>query len=1222
MRRETMYPRRIKSPNGCMLPQKNEVSTRFPLNVCGIPRMIFACCQRRIDRYDRATILIGNSEFGRIPTLPTELSVWAQKVYHNILYRYLYTIGAIVQLLLAIWEDPSYYVADNNTGIHALLHAIDFLVIILVIFDLFIQKLYHGDKWWERGWIRVKVFTASGLLVNLILTIAIGNVPYVLRMLRPIILMERLRNVRKIVGNIVATAPKLMNAGLLLMTHLLVFSAFGFVMFSGIDFEPDGSLTCEIRKSSVIERCSTFVESPDEGCSDYFATFSESIIHMFGMLTAANYPSIMYPAYACNPANALFFVFFMLGGFYILLNLVLAVAYDEFRANMKEETLRRYERIFYGCDLAFHELAVTKEFYESSKTTVAGVEEECIQSLSRANNLYTSGTGRDSITTGVGGSVAPNPLKATSSSLSSAIIAGSPFGTHSRNVHGMRSEDTSFSSIPSFRLTPSLAAVDTESRKSIDFNQSPSDGMVWVLRKRDFLIFFHRFRPDIPPRAAELIFDLFDGDNRGVIYQREFRRLVLNFGQLRVVEIPAPGSAPSIANLWRRSRDGRPSSQKTLEMRTPVASMDRSGGDIIMNALHLDGSSSGSSSPRNDLRSRSTDSLRLPQFYASTLTPLRAMDLVLKLGEGFNDLEVFAPRIPKTHPPPGIRSILPSPDAVDANDTGFTTKNRSPLRRSFLPIPGTTAKSVTNPLSTLLNDSSVSTEAAGVGNGAAGETKKLARRKVQFVVDSSSDSENEISTTASPPTEQQSGMVQVQVVENAMKRPVVASPGFSPALEPAPASDSVSRKRPLLQRSNDFEAKAKMSQSFRDLRQMMRGQNTPESIVTAHMPESRNIFDKLRQNIQVFYSTRDVTRWTIYHEKFQLRSSWRIELHKLLSSAWTKLFFDCCLMLNIVVTLIEFFMLDDEEDNFGTPHMKALLNLQRVTLLIYVAEIVCKMFAWGMKTFFRTSDFHVLDICLIVASFVGTIIELKGGLSEHALSIIAFVRFLRILGIFRVLPNFDVMIGSFRQIMPVLGRYFLVMVFVFYSFAILGATLFEGALSPDIEAVRTSSYGLSGPEGMYIMNFDSLFTACSSLFYLLVQNDWPVIMEGLVASFDSDAPRLYFVFFWIISIVMCVNVITAFIIEAFGEEKQRRDAIRKADLEEALGEKAHSLTDPIRLNSVTSRVDDWIELIESSNVDFTGFILARKKHHMDIYDALYKKDIRKAFGETFAQLRR
>ena len=74
--------------------------------------------------------------------------------------------------------------------------------------------------------------------------------------------------------------------------------------------------------------------------------------------------------------------------------------------------------------------------------------------------------------------------------------------------------------------------------------------------------------------------------------------------------------------------------------------------------------------------------------------------------------------------------------------------------------------------------------------------------------------------------------------------------------------------------------------------------------------------------------------------------------------------------------------------------------------------------------------------------------------------------------------------------------------------------------NPDVEA---SSYGAAD---LWDLNFDGLADAYAVLFFLLVLNDWPLMMEGTTAAVGKGA-RVYFMVFWLVCTVQCLNVVRA-----------------------------------------------------------------------------------------------
>ena len=111
--------------------------------------------------------------------------------------------------------------------------------------------------------------------------------------------------------------------------------------------------------------------------------------------------------------------------------------------------------------------------------------------------------------------------------------------------------------------------------------------------------------------------------------------------------------------------------------------------------------------------------------------------------------------------------------------------------------------------------------------------------------------------------------------------------------------------------------------------------------------------------------------------------------------------------------------------------------------------------------------------------------------------------------VLRIVPGFEDTLRTFVEIIPVFCRYLVVLLVVFYQFAILGMELFAGVIHKDMpELVNTAFYN-----GEYWPNtFDTLGKSLITLFELMVVNNWPIIMEG-----HADATS-----YWAVMCVFCV----------------------------------------------------------------------------------------------------
>lgn len=199
---------------------------------------------------------------------------------------------------------------------------------------------------------------------------------------------------------------------------------------------------------------------------------------------------------------------------------------------------------------------------------------------------------------------------------------------------------------------------------------------------------------------------------------------------------------------------------------------------------------------------------------------------------------------------------------------------------------------------------------------------------------------------------------------------------------------------------------------------------------------------------------------------------------------------------------------------------------------------------WSPVRYWKLSNFNKLDICLAIGSLGVLIYEASRGDEGQASQVsggLTFFRMLRLLRALRVLPGFMLMVESLWDITTVIMHYMLVIGAVYYVFIIIGMECFSGVLTNENPDVAASAYGQDGFE---TLTFDSVPEASVVLFYQMVVNNWVIIADGLCAAFQNRWPRLYFSAFYVVTVVIVLNMLLAFIIESFSVQKERRERAR------------------------------------------------------------------------------
>ena len=142
--------------------------------------------------------------------------------------------------------------------------------------------------------------------------------------------------------------------------------------------------------------------------------------------------------------------------------------------------------------------------------------------------------------------------------------------------------------------------------------------------------------------------------------------------------------------------------------------------------------------------------------------------------------------------------------------------------------------------------------------------------------------------------------------------------------------------------------------------------------------------------------------------------------------------------------------------------------------------------------------------------------------------------------------RFNEIFATFVDLLPAVSTLFGMMWTVFSVFASVGMMLFGGK-------IRYSSNALNGTEfaksNYYANNFNDFTSSLITLFELLVVNNWQVLMDGFV-HVTYPSYRWFFILFWSIAVIVILNLVVAFILEAFFSKDDARRSQGNNDSED------------------------------------------------------------------------
>jgi hypothetical protein len=136
-------------------------------------------------------------------------------------------------------------------------------------------------------------------------------------------------------------------------------------------------------------------------------------------------------------------------------------------------------------------------------------------------------------------------------------------------------------------------------------------------------------------------------------------------------------------------------------------------------------------------------------------------------------------------------------------------------------------------------------------------------------------------------------------------------------------------------------------------------------------------------------------------------------------------------------------------------------------------------------------------------------------------------------------------------------------------------------------------------------------------------------MEAIVAATGGNkSTRLYFILFWMACVVLAMNIVVAFCIEAYSiQKKQRTESDRLARTAaasaaaRALATSGGAPAAPASSSPDEEGVDNWKALVLGSGVDFSSYTLTRARFHADVHDLMYAGQIKSAHSIVFQSAR-
>ncbi|XP_045021793.1 two pore calcium channel protein 2 isoform X3 [Bubalus bubalis] len=262
-----------------------------------------------------------------------------------------------------------------------------------------------------------------------------------------------------------------------------------------------------------------------------------------------------------------------------------------------------------------------------------------------------------------------------------------------------------------------------------------------------------------------------------------------------------------------------------------------------------------------------------------------------------------------------------------------------------------------------------------------------------------------------------------------------------------------------------------------------------------------------------------------------------------------------------LVTICVFLVLDahvlpKDRDDF----VLGILNC--IFILYYLLEMLLKVFSLGLQGYLSYSS-NVFDGLLTIILLVLEISTLAEYGFPHRgwrpatlglLSLWDMTRLVNVLIVFRflrIIPSMQLMslvASTILDLIKNMRAFGGILVVIYYIFAIIGISLFQGVIVAPRNSSLASVNG-SAPCGSFEQleywpnNFDDFAAALVTLWDVMIVNNWQVFLDAF-RRYAGPWSEVYFVLWWLVSSVIWVNLFLALILENFLHKWDRRSHLQ------------------------------------------------------------------------------
>ncbi|MED6154975.1 mitochondrial thiamine pyrophosphate transporter [Stylosanthes scabra] len=239
------------------------------------------------------------------------------------------------------------------------------------------------------------------------------------------------------------------------------------------------------------------------------------------------------------------------------------------------------------------------------------------------------------------------------------------------------------------------------------------------------------------------------------------------------------------------------------------------------------------------------------------------------------------------------------------------------------------------------------------------------------------------------------------------------------------------------------------------------------------------------------------------------------------------------LVLNLVAVIIETTL--DIQNNSA---QKVWQVVEFIFGWIYVIEMALKVYSYGFENYWRDGQ-NRFDFVITWIIVIGETITFASPDDQTFFSNGEWIRYLllaRMLRLIRLLMHvkqFRGFVATFLTLLPSLMPYFGIIFCVLCIYCSVGVQIFGGLVNAGNPKLLASDLA---DNDYLLFNFNDYPNGMVTLFNLLVMGNWQVWMQSYKELTGTSWAYAYFISFYLITVLLLLNLVVAFVLEAFFAE--------------------------------------------------------------------------------------